>query len=96
MGEIAAAVVVIAVGLGAYWRARRSGTWSWREFGVALLGAFVLVAIVVPAALLIADASGPDQAGIATAGIVVLALGGSFALAFWMKRRKAGPTPPPS
>ncbi len=94
MGEIGVAVVVIAVALVSYQRARRSGTWSWREFGKAMLAALVLVAIVVPLALLIADASGPDQAGIATVAIVVLALGGSFALAFWMKRRKAGPTGP--
>jgi hypothetical protein len=92
MGELAAAVVVVAVALAAYARARRSGTWSWSEFGVALLGAVVLAVVVVGAALLIADASGPDQAGIATIAIVVLALGGSFALAFWMKRRRAGPT----
>jgi Na+/melibiose symporter-like transporter len=96
MGEIAVAVVIIAAGLGAYWRAQRSGTWSWREFGVALLGALILIAVVVPAALLIADTSGPDQAGIATVVIVVLALVGTFALAFWMKRRKAGAAPPRS
>ena len=95
MGEIAVAIVIVVVGLGAYGRARRSGTWSWRDFGVAVLGALVLVAVIVPAALLIADASGPDQAGIATVAIVVLALGGSFALAFWMKRRKSGTNRPP-
>ncbi len=94
MGEIGIAVVVIAVALVSYQRGRRSGTWSWLEFGKAMIGALVLVAIVVPLALLIADASGPDQAGIATVAIVALALGGSFALAIWMKRRKAGPAGP--
>jgi hypothetical protein len=94
MGEIAVAVVIVAVALATYRRARRSGTWSWAEFAKAMVGAVVLAAIVVGAALLIADASGPDQAGIATVAIVILALGGSFGLAFWMKRRRTGTTGP--
>ena len=96
MYSVFLALLIVSLGISAFMRARREGTWSWREFAITLLGVALILAVVLPVSQLLMKL-GPDHAGLATVILLVL-IGGSVALltvylSARRKRQKAATTP---
>jgi biotin transporter BioY len=82
------ALLIAGIGIGSYLRARRDGTWSWREFAITLAGIGLILAVVVPWGLFLMRL-GPDHAIFATVLMVIpIALGVTLLARYLSKRRK--------
>lgn len=88
MGKIILLLFIISVGVSAYVKARRKGTWSWPLFAKAVAGALVLGAAVGIAATWAARSIGPDHAFLITFGAVIVIAAGVVVLTIWVGGKK--------
>lgn len=88
MYESALALLIAAIGIQAYRRARREGEWSWRECGITLAGIALIVTVVLPWELFLMKL-GPDHASLVTVLTVIpIAVGVTWLARYLSKRRK--------
>jgi hypothetical protein len=87
------ALLAVLMGLRAYLQARRAGTWSWRRFGLLLLGVLVVIALGVPYSMWLARVLGPRHTPLAVVLIIVPIFATVGLLAYFLRPLKP---PPPS
>ena len=71
MGKLFIALFISSVGVQAFRRAQRDATWSWGEFGYTLGALALVIVLLVPWILFLADSLGPEHALLAIVLIVV-------------------------
>jgi uncharacterized membrane protein YfcA len=86
--DIILALLIASIAIGAYRRARKQGTWSWRNFGKAMLGAAIICAVGISFVIFLSRRLGPSRVGLATFLTVIVILIGVALLALWLRPRK--------
>jgi uncharacterized membrane protein YfcA len=87
MSTMILVLMVVSIGISAYVRGRKEGTWSWPLFLKTLLGLWILCAAIGVLIPWIGRKMGPDHALEATILIVLLIAAGVVALTLWVKKR---------
>ena len=86
--DIILALLVALIAIGAYRRARKQGTWSWRNFGKAMIGAAIICAVGISFVIFLSRRLGPGRAVLATFMTVIVIFIGVALLALWLRPRK--------
>jgi hypothetical protein len=89
-------LLLLLLGLRAYLRERRAGTWSWTKLGLLLLGILVIVALAVPWAIWLVFRLGRDQPALTVVLILVPIFAAVGPLAYLLRPKKTPPPPAPT
>jgi hypothetical protein len=85
------ALLAVLLGLRAYLQARRAGAWSWRRFGLLLLGVLVVIALGVPYSMWLARVLGPRHTALAVVLIIVPIFATVGLLAYFLRPKNTPP-----
>jgi uncharacterized membrane protein YfcA len=89
MSQLIILLLVIAIGLSAYARAHREGTWSWPLFAKTTLGASALVAVAVVCVVWLGSVLGPEHAGLVLLIDLAVTAAGVTVLALWLRSKQS-------
>jgi hypothetical protein len=87
MDKVVFLLMVVSIGISAYARGRREGTWSWPLFARTLFALWVLCAAVGIFGVWLGRQLGPDHALLATILIVAFIAGGVAVMTLWVQRK---------
>jgi len=87
MDKVVILLMVVSIGISAYARGRREGTWSWPHFAKTLLALWVLCAAVGVFGVWLGRQLGPDHALLATILIVAVIAAGVVVLTLWVQSK---------
>ena len=87
MSEFVLALLIAAIGINAYRRARQEGEWSWREFGITIAGIALILTVVLPWELFLMNL-GPAHALLVTVLTVIPIAVGVTVLARHLSKRR--------
>lgn len=87
MESLFPALLIVGIGISAFLRARRDGTWSWREFAITIAGMALILVVIWPWGLFLMGL-GPDRAGLATLLMLIPIAAGVILLAVYLSARR--------